>query len=84
MTFPLVIVEVLVMPNNWDKPVKKLERDGLCVTKSSMHYHTMNAPTEASRRWYLDNGWSLSDWGCHASDKPIVNGDPHNAFVVDC
>ena len=81
------------MPNKWDKPVKKLERDGLCVTKNSiantldpkvMHYHTMNPPTEASRRWYLDNGWSLSDWGCHASDKPIVNGDPHNAFVVDC
>ena len=70
------------MPNNWDKPVKKLERDGLCVTKSSMHYHTMNPPTEASRRWYLDNGWSTSNW-CHGAGS-VVNGDPHNAIVVDC
>jgi len=71
----------------WEHIVK-LENSA-CVTKSvnsskvyDMHYHTSFTPTEAARRWYLDNGWSIADF-CHAKEKRVNLGDPYTSSM-DC
>ena len=43
----------------WEE--RKVESfDGFCVTKSTFHPHAPSSG-EHGRRWYLDNGWSLSE-----------------------
>lgn len=64
----------------WDK-WEKLENSS-CVTKSAMHYHTSSKPTEDIQRWYIKDGWSVSNF-CHAKDKKANLGDPYTN-AMDC